>query len=144
MENHGFQQTNTLSLQSASSTYTTGTSVSDDEIRRRLELGPHQELSLWSLTDPLSSARPRQSTAFLIQLAILGSSNRQLTAEGICQALEERFDWFRLNQGNQAWRVSFYVSHLQLVSHPCVEYCSSYLDPIYLLQTHPETHHGLG
>ena len=104
--NHGFQQTNTLPLRSVGSTYTTGTSVSDDEIRNKLGLSPHQELNLQSLTDPLSSARPRQSTAFLIQLAILGSPKRQLTVEGIWQALEERFEWFRLNQGNQAWRVS--------------------------------------
>ena len=37
-------------------------------------------------------------------LAILGSPNKRLTKTGICEALEERFEWFRANP-DQGWQV---------------------------------------
>ena len=78
--------------------------ISDSGIRNILGLGADQELSLRILTDPPLGQRPSQSTKNLCQLAILGSPERKLTVVGICEALKERFEWFRCRPEG-SWRV---------------------------------------
>ena len=82
--------------------------TSDADIRRFLGLLPNQELSLNALADPPSGQRPGQTIPALSQLAILGSPRKQLTLQGIYQALEDRFEWFRSNRDDKSWQVSRY------------------------------------
>ncbi|KAI0749389.1 hypothetical protein C8Q80DRAFT_1074468, partial [Daedaleopsis nitida] len=78
----------------------------DDDVRRILGLNPDQELSLNALADPPAGQRPGQSIPTLSQLAILGSPLKRLTLQEIYQALEDRFEWFRLNTGDKSWQNS--------------------------------------
>ncbi|KAJ7809485.1 hypothetical protein B0H14DRAFT_2379709, partial [Mycena olivaceomarginata] len=41
----------------------------------------------------------------LIKLAIYGSPKKRLTLQEIYQELATRFQWFRENQHDQAWKV---------------------------------------
>lgn len=79
--------------------------TSDAEIRQFLGLSPDQELSLNALADPPAGQRPGQSIPTLSQLAILGSPTKRLTLQEIYQALEDRFEWFRLNRDDKSWQV---------------------------------------
>ena len=79
--------------------------IPDDEIRNILGLGPEQPLGLKALPDPPVGHRPGHPIPLLSQLAILGSPKKQLTLQGIYQALEERFDWFRRNHDDKSWQV---------------------------------------
>ena len=76
----------------------------DDKIRAILELDQGEPLSLNALSNPSLGGRPCQKISLLVQLAILGSPNKRLTKRGICEALEERFEWFRANP-EQGWQV---------------------------------------
>ena len=78
---------------------------SDDAIRQILGLRAEQELSLRALADPPAGQRPEYPKPVLPVLAILGSPERRLTLQGICQALEERFEWFRNNWNDKSWQV---------------------------------------
>ena len=89
--------------------------TSDAEVRRILGLSPDQELSLRALPDPPPGQRPGQSIPTLSQLAILGSPNKRLTLQEIYQALEERFEWFALNQHDKSWQVR---DHCRCLSAP--------------------------
>ena len=71
-------------------------------IRRILGLGPEQEPSLRSLADPPAGERPEYPKPVLPALAILGSPERRLTLQGICEALEDRFEWFRDNRDDKS------------------------------------------
>ncbi len=84
--------------------------TSDADIRRILGLSPDQELSLNALADPPPGQRPGQSIPTLSQLAILGSQAKRLTLQEIYQALEDRFEWFRLNRDDKSWQVRACIS----------------------------------
>ena len=79
--------------------------IPDDHVRRILGLRENQELSLRALVDPPPGERPGQPIPVLSQLAILGSPKKQLTLQGIYQALEDRFEWFRENRNDKSWQV---------------------------------------
>ena len=99
-ETNSFPPSTSLSAQLPGSHST----ATDNEIRTILGLSQDDPLSLTALSNPSLGGRPCQSTAVLIQLAILGSPNRRLTVKGIHEALEERFEWFRSNP-EQGWQV---------------------------------------
>ncbi|KAI0359951.1 winged helix DNA-binding domain-containing protein, partial [Trametes cingulata] len=80
--------------------------TNEDEVRRMLGLSPDQELSLNALADPPPGQRPGQSIPILSQLAILGSPSKRLTLQEIYHALEERFEWFRMNRHDKSWQNS--------------------------------------
>ncbi|KAI0775283.1 hypothetical protein BD413DRAFT_471635, partial [Trametes elegans] len=80
--------------------------TTDAEIRHILGLDHDQEISLETLADPPPGQRPGHSIPVLSQLAILGSPNKRLTLQGIYEALEERFEWFRQNRHDKSWQNS--------------------------------------
>ena len=88
--------------ESGGNTYTL---IFDDEIRRIFDLSADQEVSLRALKDPPAGQRPGYPIFILCQLAILGSPHRQLTLQGIYQALQDRFEWFRNNPDDKSWKV---------------------------------------
>lgn len=81
---------------------------SDAEVRHFLGFHQGQKLDLDSLKDPPPGHRPSQIIKHLAVLAILGSPDRKLTFDGICNALERRFEWFRLRASGEeaSWKVS--------------------------------------
>ncbi|EPS94871.1 hypothetical protein FOMPIDRAFT_1133561, partial [Fomitopsis schrenkii] len=59
------------------------------------------------LCDPASPGeKPNYPYPTLIRAAILGSPRKALTLQGIYDALEGRFDWFRKNRKDKAWKNS--------------------------------------
>lgn len=80
---------------------------SDAERYLRLQLGlPHDKpVDLWALEEPPYGQKPNQSYANLIKLAIMGSPTRTLTLGEIYKALIDRFECFRGNSNNMAWKV---------------------------------------
>ncbi len=62
-------------------------------------------VNLYSLSDPGPNEKPGYPYPTLIKLAIHGSPNRRLSLQGIYAALEDRFEWFRLNHNDKAWQV---------------------------------------
>lgn len=77
-------------------------------LRGLLNIPIGHPVNLYSLPDPPAGERPGPLPN-LVKLAIFGSPGRRLTLQGICNALEERFDWFR---AQSTWKVcrSFYVN----------------------------------
>ncbi|KZT73587.1 winged helix DNA-binding domain-containing protein, partial [Daedalea quercina L-15889] len=50
--------------------------------------------------------KPNFPYSTLIRAAILGSPRGALTLQGIYRALEDRFEWFRNNRKDKAWKNS--------------------------------------
>jgi hypothetical protein len=74
-------------------------------LRSQLRLDPTAEVSLRSLPDPPPGTKPPQPLPLLIKLAIYGSPRKRLTLQEIYKALEDRFEWFRENKDDKAWKV---------------------------------------
>lgn len=77
-----------------------------------------RRVDLWCLPDPPPGERPSQPLGILIKLAIYGSAHQKLTLREIYAALEERFEWFRNNTEDSAWKVrSFRICEKYLADH---------------------------
>jgi hypothetical protein len=76
-----------------------------------LQLSPTAEVSLQSLPDPAPGVKPPQPLPLLIKLAIYGSPDKKLTLQEIYTALENRFEWFKKNSRDKAWKVCSLGSH---------------------------------
>ena len=64
-------------------------------------------LTLAMLCAPASpDEKPNYPYPTLIRAAILGSPRKALTLQGIYDALEARFEWFREHRDDKAWKVS--------------------------------------
>lgn len=74
-------------------------------LRQKLGLKPGDPVNLWSLSDPEPGQRPTHSYPLLVRLAIYGSPNQRMTLKQIYAAIEERFEWYRKQPKNAAWRV---------------------------------------
>jgi len=74
-------------------------------LRMHLQLSPTAEVGLQSLPDPAPGVKPPQPLPLLIKLAIYGSPNKKLTLQEIYTALENRFEWFKINSRDKAWKV---------------------------------------
>ena len=88
----------------------------DDELYLRLQLGLPRDrpVDLWALEDPPDRGRPNQSYPNLTKLAIFGSPKKKLTLQEIYKALIDRFEWFKDNEDELAWKVKFPLSTMQL------------------------------
>ncbi|VDB89784.1 unnamed protein product [Peniophora sp. CBMAI 1063] len=75
-------------------------------LRALLQLEPGAPINLYSLEDPLPGHKPNFPLPTLIKLAIFGSPFRRLTLQEIYTELENRFEWFRLNTHDTAWKNS--------------------------------------
>ena len=75
-------------------------------LRQMLGLGPDDEISLNALVDPPAGEKPNYPYPTLIKLAIHGSPNKRLTLQEIYIALEERFEWYKINSQDKSWQVS--------------------------------------
>ena len=73
-------------------------------LRELLGLGEDEEVSLYTLEDPLDGEKPGWPYPTLIKLAIYGSPNKRLTLQEIYAAVENRFKWFR-DSPDKAWQV---------------------------------------
>lgn len=81
-------------------------------LRIKLGLKPGDEISLWSLPEPEPGQRPPHSYPLLVRLAIYGSPNQRATLKQIYEAIEARFEYYRVRPKG-AWKVcmiSFYSS----------------------------------
>ncbi|OCH94840.1 hypothetical protein OBBRIDRAFT_721771, partial [Obba rivulosa] len=76
------------------------------ELRRRFALSDDTPINLNVIPDPQPGEKPGQSYPTLIKLAIYGSPHKRLTLQGIFEALENRFEWFRNNRHDKAWQNS--------------------------------------
>ena len=60
------------------------------------------------LRDPTTPGeKPDYPYPTLIRAAILGSPRKALTLQGIYDALESRFEWFKAHRDDKAWKVSY-------------------------------------
>ncbi|KZV74600.1 winged helix DNA-binding domain-containing protein, partial [Peniophora sp. CONT] len=75
-------------------------------LRALLQLEPGAPINLYSLEDPLPGHKPNFPLPTLIKLAIFGSPLKRLTLQEIYTELENRFEWFRLNTHDTAWKNS--------------------------------------
>lgn len=87
------------------------------ELRRRFALSDDTPINLNVIPDPPPGEKPGQSYPTLIKLAIYGSPHKRLTLQGIFEALENRFEWFRNNRHDRAWQV-----RISRGSRPCESY----------------------
>jgi hypothetical protein len=62
-----------------------------------MQIEPHHPLDLSIIPEPAPGQQPDQPIHKLLQLAIFGSPQHMLTADGIYKAMEARFEWYRLN-----------------------------------------------
>lgn len=65
-------------------------------------------VSLRDLPDPEPGEQPPHPYTLLIKLAIQGSPQRRLTLEGIYEAVEVRFEWYREHAEEWDWKVPRY------------------------------------
>jgi hypothetical protein len=79
-------------------------------LRHQLGLPHDKPVDLWALKDPPSRQKPGQPYPNLIKLAIFGSPNKKLTLQEIYKALIDRFEWFKDNSNEMAWKVCPIVS----------------------------------
>ncbi|KAJ7605816.1 hypothetical protein FB45DRAFT_691803, partial [Roridomyces roridus] len=75
-------------------------------LRRQLCLHISVPVDLWAIADPPDGQKPFASLPTLVKLAIHGSPERRLTLQGICDALVDRFEWFRVHRADEAWKNS--------------------------------------
>ncbi|KAI0028857.1 hypothetical protein K488DRAFT_33122, partial [Vararia minispora EC-137] len=79
----------------------------DDRLRETLPIDDGLPMSLASLKNPPDpGTKPDYSLPTLIKLAILGSPHKRLTLQEIYLALEDRFQWFKDNTHDKAWKNS--------------------------------------
>ncbi|KAK2460175.1 hypothetical protein APHAL10511_007854 [Amanita phalloides] len=76
-----------------------------DYLRHQLGLPPDVPINLGCLPDPPPGRKPSQAYPLLIKLAIYGSPQRRLTLQGIYEAIENRFEYFR-KESRGAWKRS--------------------------------------
>ena len=74
-------------------------------LREQLRLDPDAPVNLHSLPDPPQGQRPTHPLPLLTKLAIYGSPRNMLTLQEIYAAIEDRFEWYRLNSDDKAWKV---------------------------------------
>jgi hypothetical protein len=79
-------------------------------LRHQLGLPRDQPVDLWALKDPANRQKPNQPYPSLIKLAIFGSPKKKLTLQEIYQALIDRFEWFKDNENEMAWKVCSVVN----------------------------------
>jgi hypothetical protein len=77
----------------------------EEFLRHQLGIPRDTPVDLWALQDPPDKQKPNQLYSDLIKLAILGSPNNSLTFQEICQALINRFEWYKDNSKETAWKV---------------------------------------
>ncbi|KAJ7220207.1 hypothetical protein GGX14DRAFT_355342 [Mycena pura] len=75
-------------------------------VREQLCIPLGLPVNLWSVPD--DGLRPATALHLLVRLAICGSEKRMLTLQGIYEALQERFAFFRSTNGHDtvAWQGS--------------------------------------
>jgi Forkhead domain len=76
-------------------------------LRHQMSLPRDKPVNLWALKDPPNRGKPSQPYPELIKLAIFGSANKKLTLQEIYKALIDRFEWFKDNSNEMAWKVCF-------------------------------------
>ena len=74
-------------------------------LRHQLSLPRDKPVDLWALKDPPNRGKPSQPYPELIKLAIFGSETKKLTLQEIYKALIDRFEWFKDNSSEMAWKV---------------------------------------
>lgn len=84
---------------------TPSTSDAEKYLRHQLGLPRDKPVDLWALRDPPDRKKPVPPYPNLIKLAIFGSPNKKLTLQEIYKALIDRFDWFKDNENELAWKV---------------------------------------
>lgn len=82
-------------------------SMHSDEpyMREAFSLSADMDLTLASLRDPPPGERPNYPLPLLCALAVHGSPSGRLTLQGIFEAIEERFEWYRENSDKKSWKV---------------------------------------
>ncbi|KAK7043889.1 hypothetical protein VNI00_008055 [Paramarasmius palmivorus] len=75
----------------------------ENYLRRAHNLPSHLPVHLNSLPDSPPGIRPPQTLPCLMQLAIWSSPNKKLSRTEICDAIAERFDYYR-DEPTGAWR----------------------------------------
>ena len=84
-------------------------SMTQDElagVHASLGIPPDVAISLSSLKDPEPGKKPDYAYPVLMKLAILESPRKALTLQEIYEAFENRFEWFKVNQG---WKVGIHT-----------------------------------
>jgi len=89
--------------------------LADETVHLRALLGcpPGAPVGLNALADPPPGEKPNYPLPTLIKLAIYGSPRRRLTLQEIYQALEDRFEWFRLRTDELSWKVRMSRLHVR-------------------------------
>jgi hypothetical protein len=87
-------------------------SMHSDEpyMREAFSLSADMDLTLASLRDPPPGERPNYPLPLLCALAVHGSGAGRLTLQGIFEAIEERFEWYRENSDKKSWKVGLHSS----------------------------------
>lgn len=83
-----------------------------ERVREMNNIPRNVPVNLNALPDAPPGVRPTQKLASLVQLAIVGAPNHQLSLREIYAAIEERFTYFRT--GDKKWQVrNLYPIHLE-------------------------------
>ncbi|KAJ7178819.1 hypothetical protein C8R43DRAFT_822231, partial [Mycena crocata] len=98
-----------------------------DFLRELLNVPPHCPVNLWAIDDPEDGTRPDRPMAIMIMTAIYGSKTKMLTTGGICNALIERFHWFKEHRQEKGWKHT--VNHNLTQYHAFVHVDRSRDDP---------------
>jgi len=96
-------------------------------LRHQMSLPRDKPVNLWALKDPPNRGKPGQPYPELIKLAIFGSSNKKLTLQEIYKALIDRFEWFKDNSGEMAWKVRLKINMYNVF----YSYLSSFYSEFY-------------
>jgi hypothetical protein len=86
------------------------TNEAEQYLRQQMSLPRDKPVNLWALKDPPNRGKPGQPYPELIKLAIFGSSNKKLTLQEIYKALIDRFEWFKDNSNEMAWKVCLKIN----------------------------------
>jgi hypothetical protein len=78
-------------------------------LRRQIGLPHDKPVDLWALRDPPNRKKPGQPLPTLMKLAIFGSPKKKLTLQEIYNALIDRFEFFKDNENELAWKVCSFV-----------------------------------